>query len=174
MIKIRLAGSPDCGAIREFYNELIDAIAHMTYKPGWKRDLYPAEDFLRRCIERGQMYIGELDGRMAACMAVNQEHNPEYDSVQWGVEAEDSELLVVHALGVHPGLFGRGIAGQMIQGVIDLARREHLKSVRLDVLEGNLPAEKAYLKAGFVYRGTVRMFYPDTGWKKFKLLEYIV
>ena len=45
---------------------------------------------------------------------------------------------------------------------------------RLDVLEGNLPAEKSYVKVGFEYVGTVPMFYEDTGWTNYKAFEYAV
>ena len=57
---------------------------------------------------------------------------------------------------------------------IAMAREKGIKTVRLDVLEGNLPAEKAYGKVGFQYVDTVRMFYEDTGWTNYKLYEYIV
>ena len=49
-----------------------------------------------------------------------------------------------------------------------------MKAIRLDIIEGNLPAEKAYTKFGFSYRETVKMFYDDTGWMDFKLFEYII
>lgn len=45
---------------------------------------------------------------------------------------------------------------------------------RLDVLGGNIPAEKAYTRMGFVYRGTINMFYEDTGWTGYRLFEYVV
>ena len=88
--------------------------------------------------------------------------------------AADSELLVVHALGVHPQFSRRGIAGRMARHVIAMAAQNGIKTVRLDVLEGNLPPEKAYTKVGFRYVETARMFYEDTGWTNYKLYEYIV
>ena len=63
---------------------------------------------------------------------------------------------------------------QMVQKVIDMARIHDIKTIRLDILGGNLPAEKAYTKMGFQYLDTVRMFYEDTGWTDYKLFEYIV
>lgn len=49
-----------------------------------------------------------------------------------------------------------------------------MKTIRLDVLEGNIPAERAYLKMGFQYLDTIQMFYEDTGWTNYKAFEYIV
>ena len=53
----------------------------------------------------------------------------------------------------------------------ETAEKEQAKTIRLDVLEGNLPAEKAYLKMGFQYCGTVKMFYPDTGLADYRLFD---
>ncbi len=83
-------------------------------------------------------------------------------------------MCVIHALGVRRTLNGRGLAGQLTQYALDEARSKGLKAVRLDVLEGNTPAERAYTRVGFVYRGTVRMFYEDTGWTNYRLFEYVL
>ena len=39
------------------------------------------------------------------------------------------------------------------------------------MLGGNLPAEKLYTAAGFQYRGTIKLFYEDTGLTDFLLYE---
>ncbi len=62
----------------------------------------------------------------------------------------------------------------MVQQVIKMAHESHIKTIRLDVLEGNIPAEKLYTKMGFVYLDTIQMFYEDTGWMNYKLFEYVV
>lgn len=43
-----------------------------------------------------------------------------------------------------------------------------------DVLGGNVPAERLYIGQGFARRGTVRMFYADTGWTDYGLYEYLL
>lgn len=174
MLQIRQANHDDYNRIREFYYSLIDAIENEEYKPGWKKDTYPKQEFLLKSIEDKELYVGEVEEQMVSCMVANHNYNSEYNSVKWAVEAKDTELLVIHALGVHPAFSGRGIAKQMIQKAIETAREKNMKTIRLDVLDGNLPAEKTYIKAGFVYRDMVRMFYEDTGWTNFKLFEYVV
>jgi len=42
------------------------------------------------------------------------------------------------------------------------------------VLGGNVPAERLYTGQGFARRGTVRMFYADTGWTDYGLYEYLL
>lgn len=107
-------------------------------------------------------------------MVVNHEYNEGYQNVQWSVKVNDSELFVIHALGVHLAYSGKGIAKQMVQKVIKTAREQKIKTIRLDVLDGNIPAERVYTNMGFVCCGTVKMFYEDTGWTDYRLFEYIV
>lgn len=174
MLRIKAADPSDYARVRDFYYSLIDAMKDAEYKPGWEKDIYPTQEFLTRSIANRELYLGEEDGRLVSCMVVNHEYNDGYQAIRWSVEAKDPELLVIHALGVHPAFSGRGIAKQMVQSVIETAKEDRILTIRLDVLEGNLPAERAYTKLGFQYVDTIRMFYEDTGWTNFRLFEFIV
>lgn len=174
MLQIRIANSADYTNVRDFYYLLIDAMEDYEYTPGWKKDIYPTQDFLLKSIESKELYIGEMNGQIVACMVVNHEYNDGYKDITWSVHAKDPELLVIHALGVDPIFSGKGIAKQMVQQVIDTAKENNIKTIRLDVLKGNIPAEKAYTKIGFIYLDTIQMFYEDTGWTDYKLFEFIV
>lgn len=174
MLQIKTADSNDYSIVRDFYYLLIDAMEDAEYKPGWERDIYPTQEFLISSIVSNELYIGKMDGQIASCMVVNHHYNDGYKDIPWSVEAKDSELFVIHALGVHPMFSGKGLAKKMVQEVIKIAHVNNIKTIRLDVLEGNIPAEKAYTKMGFTYLDTIQMFYEDTGWTNYKLFEYIV
>lgn len=49
-----------------------------------------------------------------------------------------------------PACSGRGLAKQMVQKVMEMAGENHIRTIHLDVLKGNLPAERAYKSMGFV------------------------
>lgn len=132
MLSIRVANDEDYIRIRDFYYSLIDAMEDAEYKPGWERDIYPTQEFLIKSINNKELYIAETDGCVIACMVVNHEYNDGYKAIQWTVEAEDSELLVIHALGVHPMHSGQGIAKQMVQRVIDVAVENKIKTIQYD------------------------------------------
>ena len=173
-LDIRAAEEWDYPAVREFYYALTDEMADAEFRPGMVKDVYPTQDFLRDSIRRGELYLGLLEGKLAACMVVNGSYNEGYRSVTWGVEAADGELLVIHALGVRRTVSGRGLAKAMTRYVLDLARARGKKTVRLDVLGSNLPAERAYTAVGFRYVTTLPMFYEDTGWTDYKTFEYLL
>ena len=165
MLQIRRAGTAEFAAVREFYYAVMDEMKDAEFKPGWKRDIYPRRNFC------GRRWIGASS---ASAMIVSCEYNESYDGAPWSVDAADEELLVVHALGVRPSFAGQGIAKVMTQYAIRLGRETGMKTIRLDVLKGNVPAERAYRKVGFAYCRTARMFYEDTGWTEFDLFEYIL
>ena len=66
------------------------------------------------------------------------------------------------------------LAGCIVQYAIGTARAQGCRALRLDVLGGNVPAERLYTGQGFARRGTVRMFYADTGWTDYGLYEYLL
>ena len=73
---------------------------------------------------------------------------------------------------MHPRFAGRGLAKELVDWALDFARSQGQEAVRLDVLKGNLPAERLYRGRGFCYVDTFRMYYDDTGWMDFELYEY--
>ena len=55
-----------------------------------------------------------------------------------------------------------------------LAREKGWRALRLDVLEDNVPAQRLYQRAGFVYIETKQIWYESTGLANFLLYEYAV
>ena len=96
-------------------------------------------------------------------MIVSCEYNESYDGAPWSVDTADEEILVIYALGVRQSFASRGIAKAMTQYAIRLGRERGMKTIRLDVLKGNVPAERAYRTVGFASCRTACMFYEDTG-----------
>lgn len=141
------------------------------FHPGWKKSVYPSEEFIRTSLENGELYAARLEGTMAAAMVLNHTCTPGYETIAWTVQAEPEDVSAIHALGVLPACQGKGVAGAMVREAVRLAREAGQKALRLDVLSGNLPAQKLYTAAGFQYRGTIQLFYEDTGPADFLLYE---
>lgn len=174
MLKIKAADIADYNNVREFYYDMIDELEHAKYSPDWKKDEFPTQEYLREAIKNNELYIGEIDGRIVSGMVINHECSEGYQNVRWSVEASDTEVLVIHLLGVRSAYSGKGIARQMIGKAIDFARGNDLKTIRLDVIEANEPAAIVYTKLGFKYVETIKLYYEDTGWANFKMFEYVI
>ena len=174
-MNISKAKNEEYDLIRAFYHTLIDDMQSSEYHPGWQKDIYPAPDELKKEIAEGNLYCGYVDGEIVACMEVNHDFQDDaYAKAEWKVDATAEEILVIHMLGVGIKHARKGYAKQMVRFVIELAEKTKMKAVRLDVMKGNLPAERLYPAMGFAYRNTVPMFYPDVGWMEFELYEYVI
>ena len=160
--------------VRAFYHSLIDALEGSPYHPMWQKDIYPAPAELQSALDEQSLYFGRTGDRIAAAMVLNQKCNDAYRAVSWQTDIRQEDCMVIHMLGVHSAFAGKGCAKEMVRYAIDFARSAGLKAVRLDVLKGNIPAERLYENLGFVYADTVPMFYEDTGRTEFKLYEYIL
>lgn len=174
MFVIRPAQMTEYENVREFYHSLINAMKGAQYNPGWEIDIYPSQDFLRESIESQTLYIGKWDTEIASCMVLNRKCNKSYRAITWPSRLDQSECMVIHALGVHPDFTGRGLAKRMVQKAAAVARENGMKAIRLDVLAGNLPAEKLYEGQGFKKVQTVPMYYEDTGWTDYEGYEKIL
>ena len=161
----------DFDAVRGFYHSLIDDMEAAGGIITWVKDVYPSPAFLRKSLQEGTLHLGMEDGQIAAAMVLDGEANESYPQDAWKVAADDSQVMVIHALGVHPRFGGRGLGATMTQAALAIAREQGMKAVRLDVLKGNEPARRIYLKCGFESVGWVQMHYENTGLADFELFE---
>ena len=173
-MKIKKATVDQYQDIRLFYHHIIDGIAQMPYGAGWIKDVYPSPDFLRESIDNEEMFIAMENEKISAAMVLNHSGNESYREYNWPTAADDSEVMVIHALGVDPEKAGKGYGRKMVQFAVNTARQHQRKVIRLDVLKGNVPAERLYSGMGFCYLHTLPMFYEDTGWTDFELYEYVL
>lgn len=171
-MNLRIANTDEFEKVRDFYYKLIDMMQGSAYFPMWEKGIYPTDSYLQESVQNGELWICETNGECIGAMVVNHENNEGYKNIRWTVDTD--AVSVIHILGVLPTHQGKGVAGRMVQKAIEIAASTKQKALRLDVLDGNLPAEKLYTKHGFKYIDTVRMFYEDTGWTDFRLFEFAV
>ena len=168
---IRKAQQTEYQKVRAFYHSAIEAMAGSPYHPMWQKDIYPAPEELRTAVDEQTLYIGLSDDRIAAAMVVNRKNNSEYKDAKWPRHLQPDEYMVIHMLCVHSDYAGRGYAKELVKYAIDLARAEGMKAIRLDVLKGNIPAERLYEGMGFCCADTIKLFYEDTGRVDFIMYE---
>ena len=161
-------------AVSALYDEIIDLFQSQTGTTAWRRGVYPTEADFQRAIREGTLYVGELDGNLAAGMIVSQGTDKTYGDPPWQVDAPDEATAVIHTLGVSPSCTGRGLALEMLEGATRLAREKGWQALRLDVLEHNCPALRLYERAGYTYIATKQIWYESTGLANFLLYEYVI
>ncbi len=170
-MEFRLAREDELEPIKRFYDELIDAMEDSEYGPRWKKDQYPDEEYIASSIKNGELYVASDEGGYAGAMVINHQWNEGYDQVEWEIAGPREKISAIHILGVSPHCHGKGIGGYLVEKAVEVSRSLGRRAIRLDVINGNLPAEKLYRKMGFSYRGTVNMFFEETGWEDFMIYE---
>ena len=173
-MNIRTADEKEFTAVRAFYHLLTDAMANAPYSPGWKKGVYPSDEDLQTALREQTLFVGTEDGEFVAVMVMNHSCVEDYALANWQVDASPEEVTVLHMLGVHPSHRGKGLAKQLVTWAVEEVKRSGQKAVRLDVLTGNLPAERLYPAVGFRRIGTFDVYYPDTGRTKYDLFEYVL
>ncbi len=173
-MRITQANPGDFEMVRSFYHSLIDDMKERKQTIRWTKDVYPAPEFLRSSLDKGELYICCDGPSTAAAMVVNHDCNEGYHKLGKQTPLTDVEVLVIHALGVHPDFSGRGIGKMMVEKAIDIAKRAGVKGLRLDVLKGNDTASRLYVRCGFEYVGSVQMYYENTGNAEFGIYEYVI
>lgn len=74
---------------------------------------------------------------------------PTREDAERGIRENDySRIYVLYTLAVHSGCLQHGFGMEILKYVEKLAEKEHCISIRLDVVKGNIPAEKLYRKMG--------------------------
>ena len=152
---------------------MCEVLGEKDFLPEGDKGGFPSDEMVKNAIAEKDQFIGIEDGQIVAAYIMNHDCDEAYHTVRWLTDAEDKEMVVLHALRVLPEYGGRGYSKQLVQHAIDTARERGMKSIRLDCIEGNDIPQKMYMSFGFAYVDTVEITYVDIGIpRKFLLYEF--
>ena len=114
------------------------------------------------------------EGEEIAGMAVIvMRQGDEYSGITWKDNLPSDEVAAVHLLAVCPDHRGKSLGVKILEEAMEIALRNGKKALRLEVLKSNVPAQRMYDKAGFVFRGEQRLYAENTGMMDFLYYEKI-
>ena len=169
-MRTRLAEPGDLAAVCRFYREVCEAQDNDAYGPGWHYGVYPSEEDLAKRLEENALYLCLEGERIAAAFVLSAGEDDLYREVRWSEKTE--KVFVMHLLAVHGASRGKGIGREALSDALRLASARGGEAVHLDVVKGNLPAERLYRAAGFAFCEEKKVFYVDTGEILVELFEY--
>ena len=172
-MKLKKACSNDFDRITIFYKYVIDNTDTMAVYGRWIYGLHPTDEMIRSYIDSGTMYYVMNGENISACAALTFKQGDDYHPVEWSVNISDDEVAVVHILCVDPKRQKQGLAKEFMRRLIDIAKDNNMKAVRLDALCSNIPAHRLYESLGFEKRGTQNWYASNTGNIDFYLFEYL-
>ena len=173
MINLRNAKTDEAEKILKFYQNTIDSIKGTQFKPIWGKH-YPNLEFIESSIEKQEIYICTKEGNIIACVVLNNDFDPKYEDIDWIINAEPLETVIIHAFAVTSDFAGKGIGKEIFKQIKDNAMDNNQKTIRLDIIDENVGAQKVFDRLGFEYIDTVEIFHPAVGLEKFHLYEYVL
>lgn len=170
MTKIVLAAPEDFPRVRAFYHSIIDEMQGLPWFPCWEKDVYPTDDGLRGYIDRGEMHLLTIDGKIAAAAALGNLLDCGGD-VRWPSGTKEGEYATVNMVAVHPRFARQGLGKRIVSHLMDLARARGLRALRLDVVNINEPAKRLYVGLCFQYVDSMTTAFDDCTSLRFELYE---
>ena len=169
-LKVETATLDKLSEVIEYYNDIIDNQPSDTYSAGFTKDIYPSRELLKKHILNHDLYIGLIDGNIVTCGVLTYGEEDMYRQGNWTIEASDEETAILHLFAVKKEYRGKGISNQMLKELLSIAGKK-ARVMHLDIMIGNLSAERLYLRNGFTYGGRVKVYYEDTGETEADLFE---
>lgn len=131
-------------------------------------ELYPIREDFEEDIQKGQLAVGLIEGKIAVVYTLNSETDEAYKNGKW--QAPEKSYYVIHRLCVNPNFQNQKVAQRTMAHIEECVRIEGYEAIRLDVYSLNPYALKLYARCGYTKVGEAK-------WRKgiFYLMEkYIV
>ena len=173
-MELRTANENEWKKVKAFYWQLIEQMDSALYKPGWKKGIYPTRDEAILGIEKKELYVMRQNDQVVGSIVINHVQEENYQLAAWKIDAQDHEVYVIHTLAVHPQFKGLKIAQKLLEYADELAKNNGVKTIRLDVRKGNVPAIKLYERCGYTYVGAINLDFRGSDLGLFELYEKII
>ncbi|QHQ63537.1 GNAT family N-acetyltransferase [Anaerocolumna sedimenticola] len=173
-LQIQLGTEKDIEELSQLYDDLNDYLEANVNYPGWRKGIYPVRENAVNGINGKHLYVAKCNEKIVGSIILSHEPEPAYNEVKWEIEADYSDVFVIHTLVVHPEYINCGVGSSLMDFAQQCGRKNHIKSIRLDVFEKNKPAIHLYEKSGYRYIDTVDLGLEMYGLKWFRLYEKII
>lgn len=118
------------------------------------QDGYPSEAILAEDIRVGRIYVFDDNGSVASISVITEEPEPIYDALD-GRWLSDAPYLTIHRMALDNAHRHSGLAAQILDRAVSMARELNLGSIRADTHRGNKAMRRFLEKNGFVECGLV-------------------
>jgi ribosomal protein S18 acetylase RimI-like enzyme len=142
-VNIRRCQAQDVATVADLLDEATVWVGERGYEQ-WPLP-YPRDE-IAAAVERGEVYVAELDGQPVATMTLLWE-----DSRHWGERPADAAY--VHKLAVSRACAGQRIGRALVEWADRTAARAGRTFLRLDCLRNNPGIRAYYENLGFEHRG---------------------
>ena len=170
-LNCRLATEADLAALCQFYQDICAHQKEDQFGADWHWGIYPTEKDIKEAIDQKRAVVGIKDGKIASAGILTVGNDPLYSNFAWPTAAKDDEIAVLHLYGVHPSFRRQGLSSSLLSFIKDRAKGLGCTAIRLDSMDGNVPARRLYEKNGWRFVRQETVHYDDIGDTKVDRLE---
>jgi len=116
-------------------------------------DEYPSREDFERDIKQDELFVLELNNKIAGTIVISTYMDEEYKAVQW--LTPNGNNIYIHRLSVHPENQGKGHAQELMNFAEDFTRTNNFDSVRLDTFSQNKRNQRFYETRGYKKLGDI-------------------
>lgn len=160
--------------LEALYNDLNDYLEANVNYPGWIKHIYPVRETAIKGIKEGNLFVVKIGGVITGSVILNNEPEKAYHEVEWRIDSDYTDVIVIHTLVIHPQFMHRGIALELMTFAKEYGFKQNMKAIRLDVSIDNTPAIALYEKLGYNYIATVDLGLNYDHLKWFRLYEILL
>lgn len=156
MYHIRKGRKEDIPQIVRIYDALLKEEEEGKNVIGWIRGVYPTEKTAEDAWSAEELFVLELDKKVAAAARINQIQVPEYRDAPWNdPHAPEQEIMVLHTLVVDPAQKGKGCGSAFVRFYESYALEHGCPYLRMDTNARNAAARRLYAHLGYREVGIV-------------------
>jgi ribosomal protein S18 acetylase RimI-like enzyme len=119
-------------------------------------DAYPNAEVFKNDIALGQLWVVEIDGRIAGVTAITTDQQAEYADA--GMDITQT-AIVTHRLAVSTDFRGRGIAEALLNQAEIVAKQKHIPVLRIDTNSNNKATRQLFPKLGYEFMGEIALHF---------------
>lgn len=147
---IRLATPADVPALLDLLKQVVP-LMQQAGNFQWD-DTYPNEAVFSDDIDKQQLWVAEVGGKLAGVSAITTDQEPTYAEVGWDIT---EPAIVTHRLAVDPAFRGQGVAKALLVQADEVARQRGIHVLRIDTNTQNQITQRLFPDLGYVYAGEI-------------------
>ncbi|CAH2213039.1 GNAT family N-acetyltransferase [Tepidibacter aestuarii] len=141
---IRKAVLGDLNNIMEIIKETIEEM-HSYNNYQWDENYPQSKDFAND-IEKGDLYVDDINGQVAGFICVNYVEPDEYNGLDWSF---DEKAMVIHRMAVNFNCRNKGIGISLMKFAEELAVANGVKYLKTDTYSLNTKMNSLFKKLDF-------------------------
>ena len=158
-VACRAATEADAPAVLDLWNAAAAYLRRLRVDQ-WQGG-YPDETAFREDLRRGEGYVMTYGEDVAAYFCLSPLPEPAYEGLTDGKWRGEGPYMTLHRLAVGARFRGSGMAERTLAAAEALALRAGISVLRIDTHRKNLGMKKLLQRAGFTYRGNLRIAVPE-------------